>query len=306
MKRLLVSYDGSHAADEAISDLIHAALPSDLEVTVMSVADVYLPPSPPGPEPDRPPQMVQRMREKAAQEVAAQHGLAQRACARLQTLFPQWRCSPLAVGDSPGWALVQKATEWKADLVLVGSHSHSRLQRLFLGSVAHKVAAEAPCSVRIGRLGPATAAPCVIVAVDGSAESRTTLLEVARRRWPAGTEFRLVTVVDSRLETAVAWPGFAAECFVQTQDENGREWISRMVEDSAKILFEAGLNVTNYTYDGDPKDVLLRVAGEWQAQTIFMGARGLNHGPHLTLGTVASAVATRAACSVEIVRERPV
>ena len=35
---------------------------------------------------------------------------------------------------------------------------------------------------------------------------------------------------------------------------------------------------------------------------IFLGARGLNHGGHWLLGSVASAVASRAHCSVEIVR----
>jgi nucleotide-binding universal stress UspA family protein len=91
---------------------------------------------------------------------------------------------------------------------------------------------------------------------------------------------------------------------VQADDENGREWINRMAEAASRILFDAGLDVSNDVYDGDPNAVLVRVAEEWQADAIFLGARGLHHGNQLSLGTVASSVANRAHCSVEIVRPK--
>jgi nucleotide-binding universal stress UspA family protein len=305
IKRLLVGYDGSKAADDAIRDLFYAGLPPELDATVMSVADVYLPGNSSSPEaavPEIPPLLVQKAREKALQTVNAHHALAERACARLRTTFPKWRCTAYAVGDSPGWAIARKAMESRSDLVVLGAQSHSLLERMFLGSVSHKVAAEAPCSVRIGRHHAATDEPHIIVAVDGSIDSKASLQEVASRSWPTGTQVRLVIVVDPHLETAMTWPGFAPENFVQRNDQSGREWINRMAEAASKILFEAGLNVSNYIYDGPPKDVLLRVANEWPAHCIFMGARGLHHGKRLSLGTVASAVASRAHCSVELVR----
>lgn len=305
MKRLLIAYDGSAAADGAIHDLIYAALPEAFEVVVMSVADVYLPPAPHGPEaevPQFPPAVLQKVRARAQAEVEAHRALAARACARLQTLFPKWTCSPLAVGDSPGWGVVRHAAEWKADLVVVGAQSHSRLERIFLGSVSHKVVAEAPCSVRIGRPHHATDELRVVVAVDGSVDSKAALQEIAGRSWRPGTLFRLVVVADPHLETAMAWPGFLPQNFAQTNDQSGREWITRMAEAAAQILFAAGLDVSNYIYDGHPKDVLLRVCDEWRADAIFLGARGLNHGNRLALGTVASSIASRAPCTVELVR----
>lgn len=305
MKRLLIAYDGSSASDSAINDLVHAALPDTLEVVVMSVADVYLPPVPRAPEaevPQFPPAVLQKARARAQAEVEAHRALAARACARLQTLFPKWTCTPLAVGDSPGWGIVKHATEWKADLVVVGAQSHSRLERLFLGSVSHKVVAEAPCSVRIGRPHHATDELRIVVAVDGSVDSKAALQEIAARAWRPGTQFRLVVVTDPHLETAMTWPGFLPQNFAQTNDQSGREWITRMAEAAAQILFAAGLNVSNCIYDGHPKDVLLRECDEWRADAIFLGARGLNHGNRLPLGTVASSVASRAPCTVELVR----
>ena len=305
MKRLLIAYDGSPAADCAINDLLHAAPPESLDVIVMSVANVYLPSPSRTAEaavPEFPPALIQNAHEKALHEIETHRELAIRACGRIKSMFSKWNCAPLSVGDSPGWGIVKKATEWKADLVVVGAQSHSPLERLFLGSVSHKVAAEAPCSVRIGRHLAKADDLRVIVAVDGSIDSKAALQEIASRVWRRGTHFRLVTVVDSHLETAITWPGFAPENFVQSNDQSGREWINRMTESASRILFGAGLNVSNYIYDGHPKDVLLHISSEWSAHCIFLGARGLHHGTRLSLGTVASAIASRAHCSVELVR----
>jgi nucleotide-binding universal stress UspA family protein len=303
MKRILIAYDGSHAADMAIDDLLYAGLPTQLDATVMSVADVYLPAAAQRPEAMVPEILViKKARDKAQQEVQAHRGLAERACVRLRTMFPKWHCTPYAIADSPGWAIARKAMESKIDLVVLGSQSHSPLERIFIGSVSHKVAAEAPCSVRIGRHHTATDEPHVIVAVDGSFDSKAALHAVALRTWRPGARFRLVIAVDPNLETSVAWPGFVPANFVQSNDKSGREWIDRMAEAASKILFDAGLDVSNYIYDGHPKEVLLRVSEEWPAHCIFIGAHGLHHGTRLSLGTVASAVASRARCSVEIVR----
>jgi nucleotide-binding universal stress UspA family protein len=53
-------------------------------------------------------------------------------------------------GD-PRTVIVDEATEWRADLIVVGSHGHTGLTRLLLGSVAQAVVAHAPCSVEVAR-----------------------------------------------------------------------------------------------------------------------------------------------------------
>ena len=58
-------------------------------------------------------------------------------------------------GDA-GHGLCDLAGERAADLVIVGTHGRSGLARLALGSVAERVANEAPCSVMVVRLGDNT------------------------------------------------------------------------------------------------------------------------------------------------------
>lgn len=52
--------------------------------------------------------------------------------------------------------IVDEATEWKADLIVLGSHGRSGISRLFLGSVAEAVARHAGCSVEIIKGHPLT------------------------------------------------------------------------------------------------------------------------------------------------------
>jgi nucleotide-binding universal stress UspA family protein len=53
-------------------------------------------------------------------------------------------------GD-PRTEIINMASEWHADLIMVGSHGRTGLDRLLMGSVSEAVARHAPCSVQIVR-----------------------------------------------------------------------------------------------------------------------------------------------------------
>ena len=55
------------------------------------------------------------------------------------------------VEEPPTTALPRLAAETQATLVAVGAEGHTRLRRLFLGSVAEAVVRSAPCSVLAAR-----------------------------------------------------------------------------------------------------------------------------------------------------------
>ena len=52
--------------------------------------------------------------------------------------------------------LIAVARAWKADVIVIGSHGRTGLQRLLLGSVARNVLHHAPCSVLVARARTAT------------------------------------------------------------------------------------------------------------------------------------------------------
>jgi nucleotide-binding universal stress UspA family protein len=307
MKRLLIGYDGSDCANAALDDLRSAGLPGDLDVKVLTVSDVWLPPESHMLEPVYPDveaKAVRRARATAGQALKEAEETAGAGVARISEICPRWRVQAAALADSPAWAIVRTAREWHADLVLVGSHGRSMLERLFLGSVAQKVAVEAPCSVHVAR--PRSNRPLrqfrVMIAVDGSADSEAAVRGVLNRNWRLNADFKIVIVIDHRLQSAVAWPSLYADQWVLQHDKETREWACRIVEHHAQSLYDAGRRVETHIYDGDPKQVLLRAAKDLEVDYIFIGAHGLHHANHLSLGTVAMAVMNRAHCSVEIVR----
>jgi nucleotide-binding universal stress UspA family protein len=53
----------------------------------------------------------------------------------------------------PRGKIVDVASKWKADLIVVGSHGRTGLERLLMGSVAEAVVRHAPCSVHVVRIG---------------------------------------------------------------------------------------------------------------------------------------------------------
>jgi nucleotide-binding universal stress UspA family protein len=84
--------------------------------------------------------------------------------------------------------------------------------------------------------------------------------------------------------------------------EKSREWIAGIIGKPEQILKSKGLNVSHVIRWGDAANMILEEAGDWQADAIFIGARGLGGVKRFLLGSVSSAVAARAHCSVEVIR----
>jgi nucleotide-binding universal stress UspA family protein len=75
-------------------------------------------------------------------------------------------------------------------------------------------------------------------------------------------------------------------------------------EAAEERLRAADLEVTCVIEEEDPKHLLVKEAGAWQAASIFVGARELSRIGRLLLGSVSTAVVAPAPCSVEVVRPR--
>jgi len=309
--RILIGYDGSECSDAALEDLRRAGLPRDAEAVVLSVADVFLPP--PVKEgvddvfPLYVPAAVKRAHAHAARVLGDARTKAERAAERVGASFPGWVVRAEAKADSPAWALVLKALEWKSDLLVVGAHGHTVLGgRLILGSVSQRVLYEARCSVRVARDGRRreTYGPVrIVIGMDGSPDAVATVEAVAAREWPAGSEARLVSVLDAFMSVKAEPEELSALTWVDADDEKDWEWVRRVFEPSVERLRAAGLTATIELKRGNPKSVLVEEAESWDADCVFVGAKGMRGVERMLMGSVSAAVASRAHCSVEVTRE---
>lgn len=304
--KILVAYDGSEDADGALHDLKRAGLGSAVELLIMSVADVFVPPIDEEVDNTFPlhvPESVRRAHERARHELDEARSLVKRASEKIQAIFPSWQVSYEAVADSPAWALIQKADEWKPDLIVMGARGLSVFGgRLILGSISQRVLYEARCSVRIARGSDHTDDKPVriLIGVDNSSDSRAAVDEVCNREWSKGTEVGLLAVVDTVMPIADA----AAVKWIEVAEEENWDQVREIFEPAAEKLRNAGLHAEVLIRRGNPADQLLQEAHTWGADCIFVGAKGTRGIDRLLLGSVSSAVSARAHCSVEVVRPK--
>lgn len=314
--KILIAYDGSDSADTAIDGLQRAGLPAEnVTALVVSVGEVWLPPAqdealeeelslpaPPG---------LKAARERAAKVMEEAEQLARRGAKRVQQIFSGWQVSHDIRNGSPGFELINVAREWQPDLIVVGSHGHTALGRFVLGSVSQRLLTEASVSVHIGRPNPGTgkSGERIIVGVDGSPEALAAVRAVAKRNWTAGSEIRIV-VADDVMRGSPIWllippiKEFVAE--LETEERTQAEQIAlTAAKELREGLGDRNVTVSSVVLSGDPKQVLIKHAEEFGADCIYTGATGFSSRlERVILGSVSAAVAARANCSVEVVREK--
>jgi nucleotide-binding universal stress UspA family protein len=295
--KALIAYDGSTCADAALDDLKRAGLPGEVEALIVTVAELWLPPPP-----DMFKLILTAATERLPAPIEAARNLAIEASRRLQTIFPAWDIGAEALAGSPASTILNKAEEWEPDLIVVGSHGRSALGRFILGSVSQKVVTEAHCSVRVARgRGLDAGAPArILLGFDGSIDARAAVHTIASRAWPEKSAIRVLAVLAPTISDSPLLPWTPEQ--IAQREASVRDWMQKQVETAAEELRSSGLTVTPVITAGDPKQALLDEADGWDADCLFIGARGHNRLVRFMLGSVATAVVARAHCSVEVVR----
>ena len=310
--KILIAYDGSACAEAALDDLQLAGLPGDAEVLVVSVTELWLP-APPASSFEvmelaqgvYVPTDLTRVYSQDAPAVQAAEALADRAATRLRTKFPGWGVATQIAVGSPKRELLGQAESFKPDLIVVGSHGHSALGRLLLGSVSQGVLNDARGSVRIarGRVEEPNTPVRIVVGVDGSGASAEAVREVASRNWPAGSEVRIIAVTDPLTPTLLGSLIPPLGRIVEESNEEDRKWLTELLRKSAEEFKDSTLKVSTEIAEGDPRRVLGEKAEALRADCIFVGSVGFNNRfERFVLGSVSASVAARAHCSVEVVR----
>ncbi len=303
--KLVIGYDGTACAREALDGLALAGLPPGTQAKVVCVADVWLPSLTP-PEEEALPLPVAKGRALARQAFQEALRVAEQGRDFLAEQFPSWTVECEARADSPAWGLIKAAKEWAADLLVVGSHGRSAVGRILLGSVSQKVATEAPCSVRIARHrpDPARTELRLVLGFDGSPGACAALDALLARRWPKETAVHVVTVMEPRMLSDLGSTESPLRRWVQAGDMEAQAVFRRMLDDATARIERAGLRVSSALLEGDPKHRLLEEAERAAVDCVFVGARGLNFVERFLLGSVSAAIAGRAHATVEIVRPR--
>ena len=309
--KILVAYDGSESADAAVEDLKRAGFGAGAQVLVMTLADVFVPPA--NNEavdetfPMYVPDGIRRAHQRAQHKLDQAEDLAKRASQQIRLSFPNWHVRYEAQADSPAWALIRTADEWKPDLIVMGAQGHAVFGgRLSLGSISQRVLYEASCSVRIARTSRKNGDKPIrlLIGVDNSPDASAAVDVVCSRTWPNGSEVGLIAVVDTVLAITPNPAEPSIMKWIEVGDEENWDQVRQIFEPYAEKLRAAGLHAEVLIRRGHPADQILEEAHTWGADCILLGAKGARGIDRLLLGSVSSAVSARAHCSVEVVRPK--
>ena len=310
--KVLVAYDGSKPSETAIDDLVRAGLSHKGTAHILSVAEVSLP-QPARAEPER------LGVPSAAIEIAAAYKkfwersvteaniLAKHAKERIRRVLPEWDVSYASTYGSPAREILDAADRLQPHLIVLGAHGQSDYGRFLLGSISQKVLTEAQCSVRIarGKIEIDDCTPRIVIGFDGSNGTLAAVRLVAQRNWGPDAKVHLVTASEPTTPDSIG--RFVPPiCRIGEEINNSdRRLFEQLGINALETLSAAGIEVIHHIRPGSPKQVLIEEAERWGADCIFVGASsGTRLVEQMLLGATSSAVAARAHCSVEVVRER--
>jgi nucleotide-binding universal stress UspA family protein len=144
--KILLAVDGSKYSEAAVQAVVSKIRKEQAEVLVLQIVEPRIFSTPPQMAAGYQPEASAIMQEQFKQA----QGTVDRAAASLRTAGFDAKTRVVEAEARSG--ILDVAAEWKADLIVLGSHGRKGLQRFMLGSVAESVARGAYCSVLIVRL----------------------------------------------------------------------------------------------------------------------------------------------------------
>ncbi len=200
--------------------------------------------------------------------------------------------------------IIERAQETAADLIVIGTHGHTGLTHVLLGSVAERVVRMAPCPVLT--IGPGQAGQSdvkagrekILCPIDFSTPSMAALDYAVTLARTIKADLHITHVIPL-LAYAVASkepvdnPGFEARI---------RQDVKERLAALQQKLSSDSLAVTVSSVDGVPYEAIQRTADDQRATMIVIGTHGHTGLDRWLLGSVAEKVVRTARIPVLAVR----
>ncbi len=227
--------------------------------------------------------------------------------ARLQSVTVEWEVIVGHVRE----AILEHAQEWKAELIVVGSHGKRGLA--VMGSVSQSVVQHAHCPVLVAKRPADREAFCcdeinVLVAVDNSSYSVATMQWAASQSWAKPVHYCLMTVLPPMSDSYAREPDPEAAQRRLVEFEYVHASVLLSLNEWASMLAAThkACTVDCQVLEGDPRELILELAAAWPADLIVMGSHGRSGLRRYLLGSVSQSVCLHAQCSTEIVRHEDI
>jgi nucleotide-binding universal stress UspA family protein len=293
--KVLVAVDDSPVSGWLFDDLSRAGLPSAVEILVLTVAEF------------EPASTAAKEAERSVALPAT--GVLVGSVERIRREHPNWEVGGEVVSGSVASKLVDRASEWKADLLIIGSHGRGLIGRMFLGSVSLAVLHRAHCPVRIVRAPLNTPSAEVLgspvrimLAYDGAPCSDAAFAAILSRSWPQRSTLRIVACVEPVISSAYSYSGYGVDRVMAEVEDERKLWLGEKLAHLKAQAASSFDQITTSVVVGMARELLLQEAETEQADVIFMGAHGRTGVDSWLIGSVSQSIATHARCTVEVVK----
>lgn len=199
--------------------------------------------------------------------------------------------SHLLYGE-PSESILESAARFHAGLLVMGTRGRTGWDRLRLGCTAEAVVREAPC-------------PVLTLQEAVARDSFQHHAKIKLGRWLVATDFSSCADAALRYVSGLATGLKANVCVLHAANEGAATRIMQQKLNAAtEGLQRRGIEAESLTLPGDPVEIILQQAAEWQADVIAIGSQGRRGLSRLRVGSVAEAVLRRSGCPVLIVTNR--
>jgi nucleotide-binding universal stress UspA family protein len=218
------------------------------------------------------------------------------AVERCRTLLPAETPSirTLCEVQHPAAFILDSAAAVEADLIVMGTHDHSRLTEVFAGSVSHRILLHAtvPTLIVKGKARPITR---VLMAVEGREDA------IRLHTWLTSHPFKnpvAVTILSVVPSLAMVEPNLMVG--FKSWSEQSKLQAEQVVNDTAQALASPHFTVSTDVRMGDPVTTVCEVGNSHDL--IVVGSHGRKGLDRFLLGSVSHGIVHRAGCSVLVVR----
>ena len=216
-----------------------------------------------------------------------------------RSLARRWPEVETAVVDkAPAAAILDQASRFGADVIVLGWRGHGPVRRSLMGSVSRAVVRAAKCSVLVTRRAPQVRR--IVVGLNMAGRALTVLEKLEP---PSNGRIILLTAVDSM--TAPSHPLVRAGDIAREVKRINAKRASaarKELEHAAARLKRAGWQTQTAMTSGEPLNDLLGTVAKSRAQLLVVGSRGPRGLRQLLLGSVAEGALNRSPVPVLIVR----
>lgn len=240
-------------------------------------------------------------------EVAALAGKQLEALARRESKG-EGKITTVVRTGQPFHEIALAAGERAADLIVIATHGHTGLKRVWLGSTAERVVRHAPCPVLTvptrelpRRPGPASPFRLkkILVPIDFSNLSKDALPYATLLARQFEAEIVLLHVVQSFPIDRLLGAELISQTMVPAIQQAGKD-LARLAADLGK---STGVKVSAVVREGTPHEAICQEAKSLGADLVVLTTHGYTGLKHVWLGSTAERVVRYVTCPVLAVRE---